>query len=167
LRSVDAIPNNLPRKLTSFIGREAEIAEITSLVESHQLVTLVGSGGVGKTRTALAVAERVFGAFSDGVWFVELAPLSRGEYIPGTVAQALSLTLAVDGDPVANLARTLKSKHVLLVLDNCEHLVGDVAKVVAVILNDCHKVKILATSREPLAFGARRCIGCRRSPCRR
>jgi DNA-binding CsgD family transcriptional regulator len=109
LQSVDAIPNNLPRKLTSFIGREAEIAEITSLVGLHQLITLVGSGGVGKTRTSLAVAEGVFGAFPDGVWFVELAPLSRGDYIPGTVAQALGLTLAVDDDPVAYLARALKS----------------------------------------------------------
>jgi predicted ATPase/DNA-binding CsgD family transcriptional regulator len=153
LRSVDAIPNNLPRKLTSFIGREAEIAEIATLVESQQLVTLVGSGGVGKTRSSLAVAEAVFGAFPDGVWFVELAPLSRGEYIPGTVAQALGLTLAADGDPLANLARTLKSKHLLLVFDNCEHLVVEVAKIVAVILNDCHKVKILATSREPLRVG--------------
>jgi predicted ATPase/transcriptional regulator with XRE-family HTH domain len=150
LRSVDAIPNNLPRKLTSFIGREAEIAEITALVESHQLVTIVGSGGVGKTRTSLAVAEGVFGAFADGVWLIELAPLSRGDYIPGTVAQALGLTLAAEGDPIANLTRVLKSKHLLLVFDNCEHLIADVAKVVALILNDCHKVKILASSRSPL-----------------
>jgi predicted ATPase/transcriptional regulator with XRE-family HTH domain len=150
LRSVDAIPNNLPRKLTSFIGREAEIAEITTLLGSHQLVTIVGSGGVGKTRTSLAVAEGVFGAFADGVWLIELAPLSRGDYIPGSVAQALGLTLPADGDLVANLARTLKSKHLLLIFDNCEHLVADVAKVVSLVLNDCHKVKILATSREPL-----------------
>jgi predicted ATPase/DNA-binding CsgD family transcriptional regulator len=150
LRSVDEIPNNLPRKLTSFIGREAELAEITSLVESHQLVTLVGSGGVGKTRTSLAVAEGVFGAFADGAWFIELAPLSRGEYIAGSVAQALGLTLAVDGEPVVNVAHALKSKHLLLIFDNCEHLVDDVARVAAMILHDCYKVKILATSREPL-----------------
>jgi predicted ATPase/DNA-binding CsgD family transcriptional regulator len=150
LRSVDAIPNNLPRKLTSFIGREADIAEITALVETHQLVTLVGSGGVGKTRTSLAVAEGVFGTFADGVWLVELAPLSRGEYIPGAVAKSLGLTLAAEGDPVANLTRALKSKRQLLVFDDCEHLVADVAKVVARILNDCHAIKILASSRESL-----------------
>jgi predicted ATPase/DNA-binding CsgD family transcriptional regulator len=150
LRSVDAIPNNLPRKLTSFLGREADIAEITALVEKHQLVTLVGSGGVGKTRTSLAVAEGVFGAFADGVWLIELAPRSRGEYIPGAVAQALGLALAADGDPISNLTRVLKSKQQLLVFDNCEHLVADVAKVVTLILNECHAIKILASSRESL-----------------
>jgi len=142
--------NNLPLQLTSFIGRETEIAEITELLGQHRLVTLTGSGGVGKTRTALTVAKGVLGAFADGVWLIELAPLSRGEYVPGAVAQILGLTLADDGDPVADLARALKPKHLLLVFDNCEHLVVDVAKVVSAILDDCYTIEILTSSRSPL-----------------
>jgi len=152
LRSVDAIPKNLPRKLTSFIGREAEIAEITTLLVAHQLVTLVGSGGVGKTRTSLAVAEGVLAGFADGVWLIELASLSRGDYIPGTVAQALGLTLTAQGDPLDGLVRALKDKHTLLVFDNCEHLVEPTARVVSALLRGCPHVKILASSRQVLGI---------------
>jgi predicted ATPase/class 3 adenylate cyclase len=152
LRSLDAQPNNLPLQLTSFVGRETEIAEITALLQAHRLVTLVGSGGVGKTRTSLQVAANLLDGLGDGVWFIEFAPLSSGEYIPTTVAQALGLTLASDGDPVGNLVRALKATHALLVFDNCEHLVEPAARVSAAILRGCPKVKILASSRQGLGI---------------
>jgi predicted ATPase/class 3 adenylate cyclase len=150
LRSIDARPNNLPRMLTSFVGRESEIAEITALFHAHQLVTLVGSGGVGKTRTALQVAAKMLEDSSDGVWFVELAPLTRGEYVPTTVAQALGLTLPPEGDLLESLVRALKDKPMLLLFDNCEHLVEATARVVSALLRGCPKVRILASSRQGL-----------------
>ncbi len=110
LRSLDLLPNNLPLQLKSFVGREAEIADITTLIEKHPLVTLVGSGGVGKTRASLQVAANLLDGSGDGVWFIELAPLSSGDYIPSTVAQALGITLAPEGEPVDNLVRPLEIK---------------------------------------------------------
>jgi predicted ATPase len=152
LRSVDARPNNLPRTLTSFVGREREIAEITALIRAHHLVTLVGSGGVGKTRTSLQVAANMLDDSGDGVWFVELAPLSRGEYVPTTVAQVAGLTLPAEGDLLVSLVRALKEKHMLLVFDNCEHLVEAAARVVLALLRGCPKIRILATSRQGLGI---------------
>ena len=125
LRSLETLPNNLPLPVTSFVGREKEIAEITALISAHRLVTLVGSGGIGKTRTSLQVAANLLDGSGDGVWFIELAPLASGDYIPSTVAQALGVTLPVEGDPIENLARALKGKHALLVFDNCEHVLDD------------------------------------------
>ncbi len=150
LRSLDVLPNNLPLQLTSFVGREAEIAEITPLIEEHRLVTLVGSGGVGKTRLSLQVAANLLDGSGDGVWFIELAPLAGGDYIPSAIAQALGLTLAAEGDPLENLLRALKAKHALLVFDNCEHLVEPAARVISAILHGCSQVKVLASSRQGL-----------------
>ncbi len=152
LRSLDALPNNLPRQLSSFVGREKEIAEITGLLNGHRLVTVVGSGGVGKTRAALQVAANLLDGSGDGVWFVELAPLASGEYIPSTVAQAMRLAPPAEGEPVAKLVDALRSKHALLVLDNCEHLIADAARVVAAVLRDCPKIVILASSRQRLGI---------------
>jgi predicted ATPase/class 3 adenylate cyclase len=152
LRSLDTLPNNLPLQLKSFVGREAEIAEITSLLEKHRLVTLVGSGGVGKTRTSLQVAANLLDGSGDGVWFVELAPLASGDFIPSAVAQALGFTLPIEGDPLANLTRALKPKHLLLVFDNCEHMVEPAARVISAILRDCPRVKVLASSRQGLGI---------------
>ena len=152
LRSLDVLRNNLPRMLTSFVGRESEIDEITALIHAHQLVTLVGSGGVGKTRTSLQVAANALDGSDDGVWFIELAPLSSGEYIPTTVAHALGLTLAAEVDPLESLVRALKGKCALLVFDNCEHLVEATARVVSALLNGCPNVKILASSRQGLGI---------------
>ena len=148
LRSLEHLSNNLPAQVSSFIGREAEIAEITALIEQHRLVTLVGSGGVGKTRLSLHVAADLVDQVRDGVWFVELAPLSQGEYIPTTVASALGITLPSEGDLVENLARALKGKEQLLVFDNCEHLVEPAAHVISTILRAAPKVKVLASSRQ-------------------
>jgi predicted ATPase/class 3 adenylate cyclase len=152
LRSLNELPNNLPQQLKSFVGRETEIAEITSLLDRHRLVTLVGSAGVGKTRTSLQVAANLLDGSPDGVWFIELAPLGQGDFIPSTIAQVLDLRLPPDGNSVANLARALKSKHLTLVLDNCEHLVEPVAHLVSTILRDCPQVRVLASSRQGLGI---------------
>jgi hypothetical protein len=110
LRSLAAMPNNLPRVATSFIGREDEVAEITALLAKHRLVTLVGSGGIGKTRTSLQVAANLLDGSGDGVWFIELAPLSSGDLIPSTVANAMGLTLPAEGDQIEHLVRALQRK---------------------------------------------------------
>jgi predicted ATPase/class 3 adenylate cyclase len=152
LRSLDVLPNNLPRMLTSFVGREAEIAEITALIDTNPLVTLVGSGGVGKTRTSLQIAANLLDGSGDGVWFIELAPLASGDYIPSTIAHALGITLPPDGDQIEQLTRALKEKHTLLVFDNCEHMVEPAARVISAILRACPSVKILASSRQGLGI---------------
>ena len=152
LRSLNELPNNLPQQLKSFIGREQQIAEITSLIQEHRLVTLVGSAGVGKTRTSLQVAANLLDCSADGVWFIELAPLSTGEFIPGTLSRVLGIRLPLDGDPFANIARALKSKELTLVLDNCEHLIEPAAHLVSMVLRDCPKVRVLATSRQGLGI---------------
>ena len=100
LRSLDAHPNNLPAALTSFIGREPEIADVTLLLGRHRLVTLVGAGGIGKTRLSLQVAANLLDGSGDGVWFIEFAPLASGDYLPAAIAQELDITLSADGDPV-------------------------------------------------------------------
>ncbi len=150
LRSLYHLSNNLPAEVTSFVGREAEVAEIAALVEQHRLVTLVGSGGVGKTRLSLHVAANRLDGSRDGVWLIELAPLANGDYIHTTVAQALGITLAPEGEPLENLAHALKVKDALLVFDNCEHLVAPAAHVISTILRSCAKIKILTSSRQGL-----------------
>jgi predicted ATPase/class 3 adenylate cyclase len=149
LRSLDILANNLPWQTTSFIGRETEVAEITALLAKHHLVTLVGSGGVGKTRTSLHVAANAVDGNGDGVWFVELAPLLNGDSIPTAIAQATGITLG-DGDPVEQLVAALAPKTLLLILDNCEHVVDAAARVVSAVFNACPRVAILASSRQAL-----------------
>jgi len=152
LRSLNTSSNNLPLQLTTFVGRESVIADIAALIEEHRLVTLVGAGGVGKTRLSLQVAANLLDGSGDGVWFVELAPLSSGDYIPSTVAKAVGVTLASEGDSVENLVRALKAKNALLVLDNCEHLVEPAARATSAILHGTPKVKVLASSRQGLGL---------------
>jgi predicted ATPase/class 3 adenylate cyclase len=151
LRSLNTLANNLPLQVTSFVGREAEVAKILALLADHRLVTIVGSGGVGKTRASLQVAANSVDGSGGGVWFIELAPLSSGEYIPATIAQALGVTLG-SGDPIAQLVAALKSKRMLLVLDNCEHLIDAAARVVSALLVACPQIAILASSRQELGI---------------
>ncbi len=151
LRSLDTLPNNLPRQITSFVGREKEIAEIAALIEKNPLVTLVGSGGVGKTRTSLQVGANLLDGSGDGVWFVELAPLNSGEYIPTTIAATMGLELG-EGEATARLVVALKSKRALLIFDNCEHLVAAAADVIAAIVRGCPQIKILASTRQSLGI---------------
>jgi predicted ATPase/class 3 adenylate cyclase len=152
IRSLDVLPNNLPAMPTSFVGRDVEVAEIAALLDRHRLVTVVGAGGVGKTRTTLQVAANLLDGSGDGVWFVELAPLARGDYLPSSVAKTLGLMLPPGGDPYENLASALAGKRALLVLDNCEHLVESAASAIAAIVRGAPDVKILASSRQAIGI---------------
>jgi predicted ATPase/DNA-binding XRE family transcriptional regulator len=146
----DAAAHNLPLNLTSFVGRETEISEIAEAVENHRLVTLVGSGGIGKTRTSLQVAAGRLDRASDGTWFIELAPLTTGSYVPTTIAQTMKLSRAQSGDPLEDLVLALVHRSCLLILDNCEHVIDAASAVVAAIVRRCPEVRILASSRQPL-----------------
>ena len=148
LRSLESMANNLPLQMTSFVGREREVAEITELLGTRRLVTLVGSGGIGKTRTSLQVAANLLDGSGNGVWLIELAPLASGEYIPAAIAQALGLSLPPEGDALAHLVMRIKSWETLLVFDNCEHLIDASAKSIAALLRGCPKVSVLASSRQ-------------------
>jgi predicted ATPase/DNA-binding XRE family transcriptional regulator len=144
--------HNLPVRLTSFVGRDDEIAEIKALLERRRLITLTGSGGIGKTRTAVEVGRQLLGARHEEVWFVDLSPLGNGGFVAGAIASVLDLQLAQVADPIASLASALKSREFLLILDNCEHLIGDAADAAGAILRSCPGITILATSRERLAI---------------
>ena len=144
--------HNLPARLTSFVGRDEEIASITALLEAHRLVTVTGSGGVGKTRTALEVARRLLGEPHEEAWFVDLSPVSDGAFVIGAMASVLDVALTQAADPLPSLAAGLKARRFLLILDNCEHVVEDAAAAAATILRTCPGIVILATSRERLAI---------------
>jgi predicted ATPase/transcriptional regulator with XRE-family HTH domain len=147
-----AMRHNLPRQLTSLIGRQAILAEVAALMRKSPLVTLVGSGGVGKTRISLQVAAGLLDTFKDGVWLIELAPLSSGDYLPSSVAQILGIALHGSGDPLESLLSKLRSKNALLIFDNCEHLVEETRRVVAAILRASPLIRILASSRQGLGI---------------
>jgi predicted ATPase/class 3 adenylate cyclase len=152
LRSLDVLANNLPRQVTPLIGREREVAEICALLETAPLVTLVGSGGVGKTRVSLQVAANLVDGSGDGVWFVELAPIVDATLIPLTIASAVALTLPERQPPLHGLVEQLARRRMLIVLDNCEHVVADVATIANDILRRCPGVKLIASSREGLGI---------------
>jgi len=160
LRSLDALPTNLPTQLTSFIGREEETREVCKLLQVARLVTVTGAAGVGKTRLALRVAAEVLDDFGDGAWFVELAPLSDPALVGTTAASAVGLRVDTSGGPVAGgsaeerLVEHLRPRASLVVLDNCEHLAAEAARLAERVLGACPGVRILATSREPLGVGA-------------
>ena len=146
------IPNNLPYQLTSFIGRRKEIQDIGSLLSAERLVTLTGAGGCGKTRLALKIATELQESFGDGVWLVDLAPLSDAALIPHVVASALRVGETTDRPLSETLKRYLQYKRMLLVLDNCEHLIETCAQLAEDLLVACPKLRILATSREELGL---------------
>jgi predicted ATPase/class 3 adenylate cyclase len=150
LRTLDTVLNNLPMQLTTFIGRENEIVEVKQELESHRLVTLTGSGGTGKTRLSLQVAADLLETFEHGVWFVELAPLVDPELIPQTIISAIGISEQRGKMPIEILKEYLQEKKVLIVLDNCEHLIEASAKVTNVLLNAAPGLKIMASSREAL-----------------
>jgi predicted ATPase/DNA-binding CsgD family transcriptional regulator len=145
-------PHNLPTELSSFVGREKELAKVGRQLEGNRLLTLTGSGGCGKTRLALAVASEVVEGFEDGVWLVELAPLVDPSLVPQAVASALGLRDQPGRSPTEALSRYLGSKSVMLVLDNCEHLVEACATLAEALLRFCPRLRVLATSREALGI---------------
>ena len=152
LRSLESVPNNLPVQLTSFVGREREMAEVKRLLGSTHLLTLTGTGGTGKTRLSLQVAADLLEQFPDGVWFVEFAIVTDGALVVETVAAALELRQEPGRALIATLTSFLRSKQLLLVLDNCEHVVAACAQLAETILRACPKLRILASSREPLGI---------------
>ena len=156
LPAPQAHPTNLPVQVTSFIGREREIDEAGALLRGDRLVTLMGAGGVGKTRLALALAAEVLGTYSDGVWWVALAPLADPSLVVQTVAQVFGLREEPNRPLLITLLDQLKDRQVLLVLDNCEHLVGACADLTAALLSACRSVHILATSQEGLGVAGER-----------
>jgi class 3 adenylate cyclase len=153
LKSLDHFPNNLPQQLSSFIGREKEIADVKGLLVHHRLLTTTGSGGCGKTRLALQVAAEVLPDYPHGVWLVELAPLTEPRLLTSAVAQVLGIKEQAGQTIQQALLDSLKSKSLLLLLDNCEHLLFACAQLVAALLRSCPNVKVLATSRESLGIG--------------
>ncbi|MGW0042734.1 ATP-binding protein [Rhodococcus sp. NPDC003348] len=144
---------NLPQELTSFVGRRRELTDAKRLLSTSRLVTLTGIGGVGKTRLALRVAEDSRRAFPDGVWLVELGELHDPDLVADTVASGLGLREQPLYPPLALLSDHLVSRNLLLVLDNCEHLIDSIAALAEALLRTCPDLRILATSREPLAIG--------------
>jgi predicted ATPase/class 3 adenylate cyclase len=152
LRTLSTHPNNLPAQLTTFVGRSNEIAEIRRLMATTRLFTLTGAGGAGKTRLSIQVGAELLHDYPDGVWFVELAPLTD----PDLVGQAIAHTLGLHQFPpqpiLATLLDHLREKRLLLILDNCEHLIASCARVADAILRSCPDVHLLATSRQALGL---------------
>jgi non-specific serine/threonine protein kinase len=146
----EEVLSNLPIELTSFVGREAEVREVAGLLKDARLVTLTGVGGVGKTRIALQVAAGAIDHYPDGVWLVELGALSDPDLIPKQVAVAMGVQEQANRPIAATLLEVTSSKEVLLVLDNCEHLIEGMAVLADELLRSCPGVRLLATSREPL-----------------
>ena len=142
--------SNLPAPPTSFVGREREIAELRTLLEAHRLVTLTGTGGVGKTRLALRLGADLADAHRDGVWMVELAALHDPDLVPQTVVAALGLKEQPGRDLARTLTDALERKHLLLLLDNAEHLLAACASLTDTVLRRCPHVTVLVTSRERL-----------------
>jgi predicted ATPase/serine/threonine protein kinase/class 3 adenylate cyclase/Tfp pilus assembly protein PilF len=158
LKSLDNLPNNLPIQLTSFVGREKELAELKRLLSpdaargrpTFRLLTLVGPGGTGKTRLAVQVAAEVMQHYRDGVWLIELAALGLESQIVPALAQTLNLPEKPGKPILTSLIEHLKGQQVLLILDNCEHLIDSCARTANTLLTACPNLQILATSREAL-----------------
>jgi predicted ATPase/class 3 adenylate cyclase len=150
LRALDAGPGNLRPAVTSFIGRESEVAEVQAAVKAHRLVTLTGVGGVGKTRLAVEVAGQLADEFPDGVWFFELAAVSDPAAVPDAVAAVLGITQQPGRSVAESVAAALEGRSRLLVFDNCEHVLDSAADLIEAILAHSATVRILATSREGL-----------------
>jgi predicted ATPase/DNA-binding winged helix-turn-helix (wHTH) protein len=139
-----------PAQHEPIVGRSQEICEVTDLLHQHALVSIIGAGGIGKTRLALAVAEALDGEYPDGIWWIELAATNDAAMVPAIIAQALQLAPVAHRSTLDSVVSLLRHKTTLVVLDNCEHLLDAVAEVVAVVLRECRGVRILVTSQENL-----------------
>jgi predicted ATPase len=150
LRSLEETPNNLPNALTTFVGRQRELAEVMRLASTHRLVTVAGMGGLGKTRLALHAAAGMLEQFADGVWLVELGAIHDPLRVPQAVASALRVQEEPGCSLEASLLRYAKGRKALIILDNCEHLLEASAHLAHRILTGCDGIRIIASSREPL-----------------
>jgi hypothetical protein len=158
LRSLDVFPGNLPLQVSSFIGREREVGRTVAALHEARVVTLTGVGGVGKTRLALQVAAEVLPRFREGAWLVELAPLRDPSATADALAGVFELTPRAGQTVQHALVELLRSKQLLLVLDNCEHLLGAVARLVVALERSCPHLAVLATSREGLGIEGERIL---------
>jgi predicted ATPase/DNA-binding XRE family transcriptional regulator len=145
--------NNLPVARTTFVGRQRELAKVEELLARHWLLTLVGSGGVGKTRLAIQAGAKLLDRYHDGVWFIDFAPIGDPALVPSVVAKALGMSQSQGGSIDEPVSQWLKRKKLLLIFDNCEHVLDPVAALADAILASAHEVRILATSRQRLGVG--------------
>jgi predicted ATPase/class 3 adenylate cyclase len=150
LRSLDAIPNNLPTQTTTFVGRQRELARAAELLAKTRLLTLTGPGGSGKTRLAVHLAADLLDRYPDGVWLVELAPLTDAAAVGPTVAAAVRIGERPGKQVVDTISASLRHRQLMLVLDNCEHLIAACAELADALVRSCPQLTILATSREGL-----------------
>jgi predicted ATPase/class 3 adenylate cyclase len=158
LRSLDAFRGNLPRQVTSFVGREQEVAAVVEALAEAPVVTLTGVGGVGKTRLALQAAADALPRYRDGAWLVELGSVRDGAQVVDTAIGAFSLTVGPGARTDHALVEFLRNKQLVLVIDNCEHLIAAAAALVSHVIASCPGVAVLVTSREALAVGGERII---------
>jgi predicted ATPase/class 3 adenylate cyclase/DNA-binding CsgD family transcriptional regulator len=150
LRSLDAVPNNLPDQLTSFVGRERELADVREALADSRLLTLTGAGGCGKTRLGLQVAADLLDRFPDGVWWTELAPLGDEQLVGAAITETLGTRPLPGMTDLQAACANLAPRRALVVLDNCEHLLAACAEAAAALAQACPRVTVLATSRAPL-----------------
>jgi predicted ATPase/class 3 adenylate cyclase len=153
LRSIDSRPNNLPRQLTTFVGRQREISEAKRILAQSPLLTLTGPGGVGKTRLAIETAADLLDEYEDGVWFVDLGLVTDPAFVGHAIAASLGVMDAAGQPIVDTVIDHVRRRHVLLVLDNCEHLVDAVARTIDALLRSCVSLRAIATSREAFMIG--------------
>ena len=147
---VKSVAGNLPVELRSFVGRGRELSEVRRLLPSSHVITLTGPGGIGKSRLALRAARRLERSFPDGVWMVELAKLDSPDLLPYALAGSLGVYEGRGADINEALAAYLQERRLLLVLDNCEHLLDACRRLVGAVVSECERVRILFTSRERL-----------------
>lgn len=152
LRSLEALPNNLPLQITSFVGRELELLTVSETLAKYRLVTLVGAGGVGKTRLALQVGADLLDRYEDGVWLVELAPITDASLVPSAVASIFHVLEVANRTVTEALLHALKPRRALLIFDNCEHVVEAAARLIDAILRNCPHIRIIATTRQGLGI---------------
>jgi predicted ATPase len=141
---------SLPVQLTSFVGRGSQMTDVRTLLADNRLVTLIGAGGAGKTRLAVEIAARIAAEFRDGVWYVDMAPTTYAEVVPVVVARALGLPDQPGTSTMNTLVRFVDDREMLIVLDNCEHLLDATASLVTELLGACPALRFLTTSREPI-----------------
>ncbi|HWZ74421.1 MAG TPA: tetratricopeptide repeat protein [Casimicrobiaceae bacterium] len=150
LRSLEATPNNLPQQASSFVGRERELADIRNQLQNTRLLTLFGAGGIGKTRLSLQVAAEVLDDYPDGVWFADLAPMTDERLVPQAAASVLGVKEEAGRPVLEALMKYVSDRKLLLILDNCEHLLHACAELATQLLQSGPHLKILASSRQPL-----------------
>jgi predicted ATPase/class 3 adenylate cyclase len=158
LQSIDELVGNLPVQPNEFVGRARSVEQISALVADTRVLTLTGPGGVGKTRLGLEVAAALQPEFPDGAWFTDLAPVNTADRVAAVLLETLGYKLAAGEDDVAGLCARLRRRHLLLLIDNCEHMVASVATVVDAISARAPAVRVVATSREGLGIPAERVV---------